>query len=284
MSGVLRVRSLSMMMCTLRSAERAGVEELAGLDGPMAAMHRVDHRAGLSGAVMLTATWCCFADSRTFAVWLDRVASAGTGRCGGGVESGTSRQRTGARHGRADRHRGGRCAEALSIKNGSGDRLKVSLRWGRNRKARQMRLMAMGLSSVARASERVSSARRRRGRLQGGDDQLFDLRIGNGSWRPAAGGSSGRPSSRSHTKRGAPRVDSCRRQPQASGDRLVVVSGRAGQGDARPPRQLRGGARSSGQGLQVLSLGLSPYQGSRWASGSHAHPVVEQDDTAAQHV
>ena len=42
-----------------------------------------------------------------------------------------------------------------SISSGSGDSLKISLRWGRNPKARQMRLTVMRLRPVAGASERV---------------------------------------------------------------------------------------------------------------------------------
>ena len=43
----------------------------------------------------------------------------------------------------------------LSISSGSGDSLKVSLRWERNPKARETRLMVMRPSPVARARDRV---------------------------------------------------------------------------------------------------------------------------------
>ena len=46
-------------------------------------------------------------------------------------------------------------SRTFSISSGSGDSLKVSLRWGRSPKARQMRLTVMRLRPVVRASERV---------------------------------------------------------------------------------------------------------------------------------
>lgn len=46
-------------------------------------------------------------------------------------------------------------SRTFSISSGSGDNLKVSLRWGRNPKACQIRLTVMRLRPVARASERV---------------------------------------------------------------------------------------------------------------------------------
>ena len=71
--------------------------------------------------------------------------------------------------------------------NGSGDSLKVSLRWGRNPKARQMRLMVMRRRPFARANDRLLQCVVPRGVVSNvATTTCFDLCIRNGSWRGRA--------------------------------------------------------------------------------------------------
>jgi len=103
-------------------------------------------------------------------------------------------------------------SRTLSMSNGSGDSLNVSLRWGRNPKARQMRLMVIRLSPVARASERVLQC------VTPGGVVSSVVTTTCSTWssvtvRGAPGrGSSRRPSSRSRGKR-------VRHLPTVAGDR-----------------------------------------------------------------
>ena len=132
-------------------------------------------------------------------------------------------------------------SRTFSISNGSGGSLKVSPRWGRKSEGAPDAFDGHA-AQPDRASERARAPVRgaRRGCLQGGDDHLFDQLIGDGSRRHRA---------RLLQQPVEPVPHEARALPD-----------RAGEYDARPSRQLRRGARSSGQRLHVRWFGPQSEQ------------------------
>ncbi len=109
--------------------------------------------------------------------------AAGSGRA---LESGTSRPRT-APAGAVleDSNTAPQYQRTFSMKSGSLDNLKVSLRCGCKAKARQMRLTVLRLSPACAASETCTPVRRvLRCRFQRHRQHALDIGIAHFAWRP----------------------------------------------------------------------------------------------------
>ena len=104
-----------------------------------------------------------------------------------GLNLGTFRRRTAPPHGPGGLTYRPTMSRTFSISNGSGDSLKVSLRWGRKPEGAPDAIDGHA-AEPGRARQRPRAPVRGPGRcrFQRGDDHLFDLRIGNGSRRPRA--------------------------------------------------------------------------------------------------